>query len=212
MNIPRVVLVGGGGHASDILATIEAINEAGPAFCDVAGIVADSEVDPRRFAHRGVGQIGGIDDLGRIDASHYVLAIGYSRPRMTVALRVAAFPLPPLTLVHPRAVVHRGVPVGPGAVIMAGAVVSAMASLGEHVCLHHNCIVGHDSRLEDFVTVLPGAAIGGEVTLRRVCLIGSGAVVIERLIVGAEALVGAGAVVTRDVPPGDVAMGVPARS
>jgi hypothetical protein len=108
-------------------------------------------------------------------------------------------------------VVHRGAPIGDGTVIMAGAVVSAMASLGAHVCLHHNSIVGHDSRLDDFVTVLPGAAIGGEATLQRACLIGSVAVVIEKLTVGAESVVGAGAVVTGNVPPGAVAVGVPAR-
>lgn len=41
--------------------------------------------------------------------------------------------------------------------------------------------------------------------------IGSGAVIICGVEIGAGALVGAGAVVTRDVPPGAVVAGVPAR-
>ena len=41
--------------------------------------------------------------------------------------------------------------------------------------------------------------------------IGSGAVVLGGLTIGAGALVGAGAVVTRDVAPGEVVAGVPAR-
>lgn len=41
--------------------------------------------------------------------------------------------------------------------------------------------------------------------------VGSGAVILAAVTVGAEALVGAGSVVTRDIPAGSVAYGVPAR-
>ena len=53
-----------------------------------------------------------------------------------------------------------------------------------------------------------------EVIPTRVCRgasIGSGAVILAGVTVGAGALVGAGAVVTRDVPPGMVVAGNPAR-
>jgi acetyltransferase-like isoleucine patch superfamily enzyme len=48
-------------------------------------------------------------------------------------------------------------------------------------------------------------------TLRRGCRIGGGAVLLPGVEVGEEAFVGAGAVVTRDVPPGMLVVGVPAR-
>ena len=53
-----------------------------------------------------------------------------------------------------------------------------------------------------------------EVAPTRVCRgasIGSGAVILAGLTIGAGALIGAGAVVTRDVAPGEVVAGVPAR-
>jgi acetyltransferase-like isoleucine patch superfamily enzyme len=49
------------------------------------------------------------------------------------------------------------------------------------------------------------------VTLRRACRVGGGAVLTPGVEVGEEAFVAAGAVVTRDVAPRTVVMGVPAR-
>jgi acetyltransferase-like isoleucine patch superfamily enzyme len=49
------------------------------------------------------------------------------------------------------------------------------------------------------------------VVVERRASIGSGALVLGGVRIGAGALVGAGAVVTRDVPPGAVVAGVPAR-
>ena len=51
-----------------------------------------------------------------------------------------------------------------------------------------------------------------ETVVERGASIGSGAVVLGGVRVGAQALVGAGAVVTRDVAPGEVVRGVPARA
>lgn len=47
--------------------------------------------------------------------------------------------------------------------------------------------------------------------VRRGASIGSGAVVLCGVTIGAQAIVGAGAVVTHDVPPGAIVAGVPAR-
>jgi UDP-2-acetamido-3-amino-2,3-dideoxy-glucuronate N-acetyltransferase len=48
-------------------------------------------------------------------------------------------------------------------------------------------------------------------TLRRACRIGGGAVLVPGVEIGEEAFVAAGSVVTADVPPRKVVMGVPAR-
>ena len=56
----------------------------------------------------------------------------------------------------------------------------------------------------------PGDDLRGA-TLRRACRVGGGAVLLPGVEIGEEAFVAAGAVVTRDVPPRAVVMGLPAR-
>jgi sugar O-acyltransferase (sialic acid O-acetyltransferase NeuD family) len=207
----RVVLVGGGGHASDVLSAFEAISKQTGSPHPVIGMVADVEIDLGRFAGRGVRQIGDIGDLKQIDATHYVLAIGYSRPRRDVYARVKDCGLEAAAVVHPRADLPPSLEVGPGTVVLAGAQVSPMARVGRHVYLSYSSFVGHDCDIQDFVTVLPGAVVSGDTALGEACLIGANATVIERVAIGAGAIVGAGSVVLRDIPPDVTAVGSPAR-
>ncbi|MBI5711350.1 MAG: acyltransferase [Candidatus Eisenbacteria bacterium] len=72
-------------------------------------------------------------------------------------------------------------------------------------------VVHDDARRMDRTS--PGAGDGtvAPVFLRRGCYLGAGCLVLPGVTVGERAVVGAGAVVTRDVPPGKVVLGVPAR-
>jgi acetyltransferase-like isoleucine patch superfamily enzyme len=56
----------------------------------------------------------------------------------------------------------------------------------------------------------PGEPLQGP-TFRRACRIGGGAVLVPGVEIGEEAFVAAGALVTKDVPPRAVVLGVPAR-
>lgn len=71
--------------------------------------------------------------------------------------------------------------------------------------------VHDDARRMDRVE--PGQLEGtvAPVVLQRGCYIGAGALLLPGVTIGERAVVGAGAVVTRDVPPGAIAVGVPAR-
>jgi sugar O-acyltransferase (sialic acid O-acetyltransferase NeuD family) len=202
----RIVLIGGGGHASDVLGLIEEIGKD-----EVVGIVADDEISEARFNHRGVRKIGELADLPNVDATHYIIAVGFSQGRKIVHDKIRPGSLKPATLIHPRAYIPRGVPVGAGTVLLAGVCVSPMANIGNHVYLSHGCLIGHDCRIEDFATVLPGAAVSGNTVLAEGAMIGTNAAVIEGCSIGAWATVGAGAVVLKDVPAHATAVGVPAK-
>lgn len=197
----KLVLIGGGGHASDVLSAFEAAY--GPDH-PVIGVLDDGEPDPRRFAGRGVAKIGSISEPGA--ATHFVLCVGWPWTKQLLAPRLAG--LEPASVVHPKAVVHPNVKIGKGTVVMAGAIVSAGAVLGDHVLIHHNAVIGHDCVVGDFVSVMPGACVSGDTTLHDGCLIGCSAAVKEGVTVGENAKVGIGSVVLKHVPPGVTVRGL----
>jgi len=204
-----LVLVGGGGHASDVLQAIEAANALAPMW-RVVGILDDDVVDQRRFAGRAVEQIGTVDDIGNVDAC-FVLCLGWPWAREAVARRIGdrAQAAPPI--VHPSADVAVGVELGLGSIVLGNAHVSPMVRFGMHSLVSYVASVGHDCSFGGFASVMPGAAVSGDVTAGEGVLVGTGAVVREGVRIGDRARIGAGAVVVGDVGDGLTVVGVPAR-
>jgi carbonic anhydrase/acetyltransferase-like protein (isoleucine patch superfamily) len=125
----------------------------------------------------------------------------------------------PAAFVHPDAVIIGDVTIGPESTVWPTAVlrgdhgrivVGARTSVQDGTVVHctadlatvigDRCVVGHNAHLEGC-------------TVEDDCLIGSGSVVLHRVVVRRGALVGAGALVPNGtvVPPRAMALGVPAR-
>ena len=195
----KLVLIGGGGHASDVLSVAEAVGKI------VVGFQDDGKPDLRRFNGRAA-HLGKIGDP--CDADGYLWGLGWPGVRMQLLPRMT---LSPAILIHPSAQVAANTIIGEGTIILAGAVVSAGVRIGAHAVVHHNAVLGHDCEVADFASVMPGAVVSGDTSLGRGCMIGSNATVLQGIAVGAGSRIGAGSVVTRDVPRDVTAIGAPAR-
>jgi acetyltransferase-like isoleucine patch superfamily enzyme len=119
-----------------------------------------------------------------------------------------------------------------GAVIGAGSTVGSYVSvdpgvvIGERVSIQTRCYITGGTVIEDDVFVGPGVTLTNDNTmnrhkpefefegplLRRGCRVGGGATLCPGVEIGEEAFVAAGAVVTADVSPRTVVMGIPART
>jgi len=129
------------------------------------------------------------------------------------------------SIVGDQAFVRERTTIGPETVIGRATGVDNDVSIGARVRIQSQAYVTGYSLIEDDVFFGPCAMTTNDdtmarhpkgeplrgATLRRACRVGGGAVLLPGVEVGEEAFVAAGAVVTSDVAPRKVVMGVPAR-
>ncbi len=212
MKIPQgdIVLLGSSGHAAVIADIV-----AREGHWRLTGVIDPER--PRGSTWNGLEVLGGDGDIGTLMASRGIVggivAIGDNALRERVTRRIAAecphFQF--VTAVHPGAVVASSVSIGEGSVVMAGAVVNPGSNVGRGCIVNTRSSLDHDSVMEDFASLAPGATTGGRVRIGRGSAIGLGALLREAVVVAEETVVGAGSLVLSDLPHGVVAYGVPAR-
>ena len=114
--------------------------------------------------------------------------------------------------------------IGTETVVGRGSAVDNDVTIGDRVSIQTNCYITAGTTIEDDVFVGPGVTLTNDntmsrhepgppeaPTLRRACRVGGGAVICPGVEIGEEAFIAAGAVVTKDVEPRAVVVGVPAR-
>ncbi len=115
--------------------------------------------------------------------------------------------------------------VGERTVLGRGSTIDFDTRVGAHVSIQSLVYLTAAASVDDDVFIGPGVTTTNDDTmgrraagealhgpvLRRACRIGGGATLTPGVVIGEEAFVAAGAVVTRDVAPRAVVMGVPAR-
>ncbi|AUF96449.1 acyltransferase [Pseudomonas shirazensis] len=88
----------------------------------------------------------------------------------------------------------------------------ALLRLGSNVGLSDCTLIGHDAVVA-LIEVCYGKQLDsvGFIDIKDNCFVGHGAIVMPRVTIGPDSVVAAGSVVTKDVPPGTVVGGNPAR-
>lgn len=111
--------------------------------------------------------------------------------------------------------IHGGLAhLGEGCTLLRSTVITdpALTYIGNNVHLSSCALIGHDGAVAMFARAY-GTRVDavGKIVIRDNVFIGYQAVVLGNVTIGPDALVAAGAVVVRDVAPGDIVAGVPAR-
>ncbi len=91
------------------------------------------------------------------DEADFFVAIGNNFIREKVQEKLKKRGLAIATLIHPNAVIGTGVVIENGVVVMAGAVINSSSRIGKGCIINTNCTIDHDSIIEDYVHISPGA-------------------------------------------------------
>jgi sugar O-acyltransferase (sialic acid O-acetyltransferase NeuD family) len=162
----------------------------------------------------GIKVLGNISFISQIEGEvNLVIAVGNPAQKQALLTTISKsnvnFPI----LIHPTAIIQAPqlVKLGEGTVICAGAILTTSIRIGKHVLINLNVTIGHDTVVNDFSSIMPGANIAGEVSIGSSVLVGSGANIRNKISVGNSATVGMGSVVIRNVEDSKIVAGNPAK-
>jgi len=124
------------------------------------------------------------------------------------------------------ATIREDVEIGEGTIIGRGATVENKTKIGKWVKIETNAYITAISTIKDYCFVAPMVTFTNDAfmgrtkerfkhfkgpTLKKGARIGANATLLPGVVIGEDAVVGAGSVVTKDVPPKTIYIGVPAK-
>lgn len=115
------------------------------------------------------------------------------------------------TYIAPNAIIGKFNIIEEGCIICPNCVVSTNICLGKCTTLNIGTRIGHDSKIGNFSSLMPGVDLGGHVIIGRKVFIGTNATIIPKLEIGDDAIIGAGSVVIKKVKSNTTVFGNPAK-
>lgn len=160
----------------------------------------------------------GLKVIGKVaDAYTYMsdydlfVAIGNNTTREKLHIKIIMTGASIPNLIHPNAVIGEKVELGLGTVVMAGVTINCCTKIGNGCIINTGATIDHDSVLEDYVHISPGAHLAGTVKVGKGSWLGIGSIVNNNVNIVSNCKVGAGAVVVKDLTEPGTYVGVPAR-
>ena len=198
-----IIILGAGGHGKSIVSV--AMNSS----ITVSGIF-DDDPEWQGKTILGIPVYGPVSESRRFPDAPAVIGIGANdlRRQLAETMETARFS----QLICKTAYIAKSAVIRSGTVIFPLAVIGAEVEIGKHAIISAHVTIGHDSIVEDYVHIAPGSQIAGNVQIGQGAMIGIGATVCPGIRIGENAVVAAGAVVVRDVAPGSLVSGVPAKA
>ena len=116
-----------------------------------------------------------------------------------------------LSIVHPQALIDTNVNYGDNVIIEMGTAIHTNSSIGNDAFLGGDALIGHHNKIGNHVLVGGNASFGGAVIVEDYVSIGVGSSIKPGVRLGKGSVIGVGAAVVKDVKPGEVVVGVPAK-
>ncbi len=197
----KIAVLGSGGHALSVLDAAVS-----------AGYEPVAVVDSRN----PVTEVFGLPvfaDVSSLDLEEVNLCLGIgnnSRREKVFNETRRSFPtcrFPPI--IHKTAWVSHRAEIGQGTAILSQASVGPHAKTGIGALVNTHASLDHDSVLDDFASLAPGARTGGHVSIGARSMIGLNAGILQGVSVGSDTVIGAHSLVRTNIESLTVAFGIP---
>jgi len=204
----QIVIIGSGGFGREVLWLIDEINKVDKQW-DVLGFVDD--VHPKGEIINGYPVLGDTKWLSQQELN-VVCAVGDPDTKQQILSKLTESNNKYPVLIHPSVLYSSSVSFKEGSIICAGNILTVNIEIGKHVIINLDCTVGHDAIISDYSTILPSVNISGNVHIEKCVSVGTGTQIIQGVTIGEHTIIGAGSVVTKDIEPNVVAVGIPAKA
>lgn len=197
-----VYVIGAGGHAKVVIATLYASGYK----CE--GVYDDNkQLWGKTILEAPV--IGPIAELKDIDSNLAIIGVGDNSARKTISQKFTNINW--ISLIHPNSCVHESVKIGQGSIVFAGAIIQPDTIVGSHSIINTSASVDHDCYIGDFCHIAPGTHIAGGTQIEENVFLGIGSAVLPSIKIVANTLVGAGTTVIKNIETSGTYIGSPAK-
>ena len=187
----KKVLIGNGGHSREVMAQM--------------GIKLDRFVDDQ-YVNDETFPISELDP----EKHAVMIAVANSKDRFDIAQRLPKR-IQFFTFIHPTSLIMDNVEIGEGSFIGAYSILTTNIKLGKHAILNRGNHIGHDCRIGDYFSAMPGAIVSGNVTIHSLVYMGSNSSIREKLSIHSLSTIGMNSAVVKHIEDGGVYVGVPSK-
>lgn len=187
----KKVLIGNGGHAREVMSQM--------------GIKLDRFVDDQ-YVNDETFSISELDP----EKHEVMIAVADSKDRFDIVQRLPKG-IQFFTFVHPTALIMDNVEIGEGSFIGAYSILTTNIKIGKHAILNRGNHIGHDCRIGDYFSAMPGAIVSGNVTIYSLVYMGSNSSIREKLSIHSLSKIGMNSAVVKHIEDGGVYVGVPSK-
>ena len=205
-----LVIIGTGGVGRETALIVEEINKVKQEW-NILGFIDDNKdlIGKEIMGYKVIGDRSYLNNFEKevyviIAISNYSMKEGLVEYLTNKNIKYATF-------IHPSVKINDTIEIGQGSIVYPGVIMTVNIKVGNHVIISPKCGIGHDTLIEDYVTLLWNVNVSGAERIRQGATLGSGSTIIQGLEIGRNSFVGAGAVVIRDVEENKTAVGVPSR-
>ena len=207
----RNILIYGVGGAGRELAFTLSLDKNPDTAWEVKGFIDDTEKLSGSMVN-SIPVVGGFDYLNNYSGNIAVTIFDDPVVRYNLISKIKKndkilFPV----LISSTSLISQYVELGEGCIVNSNNFISVNIKFGDFVFVDGGNRIGHDAEIDNYTTLFSGILIGGGVSIGKKCVIGSGATILPKVTIGDGSIIGGGSLVSKDIPSGVVAAGVPAK-